>query len=171
MGLLRPLRAKPTRVASRAGIQKKSGAPASRRPPTSHAANLRRSDQPAAVAPRRLNTYNASLTQGIASGAGCMAQSRNSSLANSDASRLLADGFRFLRFPEPLESEFRTEHRARLRGWNRIAIWVAACTVTGFAILDHFVLSAEHARITNMVRFGIQVPAVILMLLCTSQRF
>ena len=83
-----------------------------------------------------------------------MAHTKTSSPDSSDAARLLANGFRFLRFPEPLESEFRSEHRARLRVWNRIAIWVAACTVTGFAILDHFVLSAEHSRITNMVRFG-----------------
>src|SRR5262245_46940828 len=100
-----------------------------------------------------------------------MALNKNSPPNGSDASRLLANGFRFLRFPEPLESEFRSEHRARLRGWNRIAIWVAACTVTGFAILDHLVLSAEHSRITNLVRFGIQVPCVILMLVCTSRRF
>ncbi len=100
-----------------------------------------------------------------------MAQNKISPANGSDASRLLANGFRFLRFPEPLESEFRSEHRARLRGWNRIAIWVAACTVTGFAILDHFVLSAQHSHITNMVRFGVQVPAVILMLVCTSRRF
>jgi len=99
-----------------------------------------------------------------------MAQNKNS--PNSpDASRLLASGFRFLRFPEPLETEFRSEHRARLRGWNRIAIWIAACTVTGYVILDHFVLSTEHARITNMVRFGLHVPAVILMLVLTSRRF
>src|SRR5262245_56522621 len=100
-----------------------------------------------------------------------MAPQKNSSPNSSDASRLLANGFRFLRFPEPLESEFRTEHRARLRVWNRIAIIVAACTVTGFAILDHFVLSAEHSRITNLVRFGMHVPAVIVMLVLTSSRF
>src|ERR1044072_597161 len=100
-----------------------------------------------------------------------MAQYKNSSPESSDASRLLGTGFGSLLSPEPLEAEFRTEHRARLRGWNRIAIWVAACPVTGFAILDHFVLSAEHSRITNMVRFGIHVPAVILMLFFTSKRF
>jgi diguanylate cyclase (GGDEF)-like protein len=100
-----------------------------------------------------------------------MANTKHASPSNSDAARLLANGFRFLRFPEPLESEFRTEHRSRLRAWNRIAIIIAACTVTGFAVLDHFVLSAEHARITNMVRFGMHVPAVILMLVFTSKRF
>jgi diguanylate cyclase (GGDEF)-like protein len=100
-----------------------------------------------------------------------MAQFRNSSPTSSDAARLLANGFRFLRFPQPLEAEFRGEHRARLRVWNRFAIWVACCTVTGYAILDHFVLKGDHSRIANMVRFGVQVPAVILMLVCTSKRF
>jgi len=100
-----------------------------------------------------------------------MAPTKNSSPNNSDAARLLAKGFRFLRFDEPLETEFRNEHRVRLHSWNRIAIMLSACTVVGFAILDHFVLSAEHSRIANMVRFGMHVPAVILMLVFTSKRF
>jgi len=89
----------------------------------------------------------------------------------SDAARLLASGYRTLRFPEPLESEFRAEYRGRVRFWCRLAIIISACTVTGYTILDHFVLSAEHARITNLVRFGLHVPAVIMMLILTSKRF
>jgi len=100
-----------------------------------------------------------------------MAPTKISSPNRSEAARLLVSGFRFLRFPEPLESEFRAEHRARLRGWNRMAIIVAACTVTGYAILDFFVLSREHSHVANMVRFGMHVPAVLLMLVCTSRRF
>ena len=100
-----------------------------------------------------------------------MAPTKNSSPNNSEAARLLAKGFRFLRFDEPLESEFRAEHRTRLRVWNRVAILVSACTVLGFAVLDHFVLSTEHSRISNMVRFGMHIPAVILMLIFTSKRF
>ena len=100
-----------------------------------------------------------------------MAFARNTPPTGSDAARLLASGFRWLRFPEPLESEFRSEHRARLRVWCRVAIIFSACTVSGYAILDHFVLSAQHSRVVNMVRFGLQVPAVILMLICTSKRF
>lgn len=100
-----------------------------------------------------------------------MAFTKPTSPASSDAARTLASGFRFLRFDEPLESEFRTEHRARMRMWNRVAIWLSACTVLGYAILDHFVLSSNHARITNIVRFGMHVPAVIIMLVCTSKRF
>jgi diguanylate cyclase (GGDEF)-like protein len=100
-----------------------------------------------------------------------MAPAKNSSASSSDAARLLAGGFRFLRFPEPLESEFRAEHRSRLRVWNRLAIFVSTCTVIGFAILDRFVLSSEHTEVSNFVRFGMHVPAVILMLIFTSKRF
>ncbi len=89
----------------------------------------------------------------------------------SEAARLLANGFRSLRFPEPLEREFRAEHRARVRPWARLAILISACTVAGFAILDHFVLAAEHARISTLVRFGLHVPAVAIMLIATSRRF
>ena len=100
-----------------------------------------------------------------------MAFAKNSSPNNSDAAGLLAKGFRFLRFEEPLESEFRSEHRSRLRVWNRLAILVSASTVLLFVVLDHYVLSAEHSRVTNMVRFGLHVPCVILMLVLTTKRF
>jgi diguanylate cyclase (GGDEF)-like protein len=100
-----------------------------------------------------------------------MSQGKNSSATTSDAARLLASGFRLLKFPEPLETEFRKEHLGRLRLWNRIAILISACTVVGFAVLDHFVLKPEHSHIANMVRFGMHVPAVIVMLVCTSKRF
>ncbi|MDF3019746.1 MAG: diguanylate cyclase [Steroidobacteraceae bacterium] len=100
-----------------------------------------------------------------------MALTKPSSPSSSDAARTLAKGFRSLRFDEPLESEFRAEHRARMRGWNRVAIWLSACTVLGYAVLDHFVLSTEHARVTHIVRFAMHVPAVVIMLICTSKRF
>src|SRR5215468_5301436 len=99
-----------------------------------------------------------------------MAPTKTSS-ASGEAARILAGGFRFLRFPEPLESEFRSEHRARLRVWNRLAIYVSTCTVIGFAILDHFVLSSDHTQVSNFVRFCMHVPAVVLMLVFTSRRF
>ncbi len=100
-----------------------------------------------------------------------MAPAKISAANSSDAARLLASGFRFLQFPEPLESEFRSEHRTRLRMWNRLAICLSAGTVIGFAILDHFVLSSEHTEVSNFVRLGMHVPAVILMLVFTTKRF
>ena len=100
-----------------------------------------------------------------------MAPTKNSSPNNSDAARLLANGLPFPAFPRTARK--RIPHRAslapaRLEPHRHL---VSACTVVGFAILDHFVLSAEHSRITNMVRFGMHVPAVILMLVLTSKRF
>jgi diguanylate cyclase (GGDEF)-like protein len=100
-----------------------------------------------------------------------MAATKPMTPSSSEAARLLASGFRFLRFDEPLESEFRADHRARMRVWNRVAIWISACTVLGYAVLDHFALSANHGRMTNIVRFGMHVPAVLIMLVCTSRRF
>jgi diguanylate cyclase (GGDEF)-like protein len=100
-----------------------------------------------------------------------MTPARTSAATSSEIARLLSAGFRYLRFPEPLESEFRQEHRTKLRPWARLAILVSACTVAGFAVLDHFVLSADHSRVTNIVRFGLHVPAVLWMLIATSRRF
>lgn len=100
-----------------------------------------------------------------------MALAKNPPQGSSDTARALATGLKWLRFEEPLESEFRAEHRAKLRIWNRIAILISACTVLGYAVLDHFVLDAQHSRTSNMVRFGMHVPAVLIMLLCTSKRF
>jgi diguanylate cyclase (GGDEF)-like protein len=100
-----------------------------------------------------------------------MAVTKSSSPSSSETARTLAQGFRFLRFDEPLESEFQAHHLARLRVWNRLAILVSACTVMGFAIIDNFVLSAEHSRVTNIVRFALHVPCVIIMLVLTSKRF
>ena len=100
-----------------------------------------------------------------------MTPARTSAATSSEIARLLSEGFRYLRFPEPLESEFRQEHRTKLRPWARLAILVSACTVAGFAVLDHFVLSADHSRVTNIVRFGLHVPAVLWMLIATSRRF
>jgi diguanylate cyclase (GGDEF)-like protein len=100
-----------------------------------------------------------------------MAVPKSSSPGSTETARTLAQGFRFLRFEEPLESEFRAQHVARLRVWNRLAILVSACTVLGFAIIDNFVLSAEHSRVTNIVRFALHVPCVIIMLILTTRRF
>src|SRR5688500_17298642 len=99
-----------------------------------------------------------------------MAVTKSPSPGNSDAASVLAKGLRFLRFDEPLERDVCREDRDRMRAWNRVAIWLSACTVLGYAILDHFALSSEHARMTNIVRFGMHVPAVIIMLICTSKR-
>jgi hypothetical protein len=123
----------------------------------------------ARLAPRLPNTYKAVSSPGTSGSTyGAL---ENFVAQSSDASRLLDEGISLPAFRRAARDripqrasrasarlESRRDHRVGLHG-------------RGFAILDHFVLSPEHSRITNMVRFGMHVPAVILMLCCTSKRF
>ena len=49
-------------------------------------------------------------------------------------SRVLAQGYRRLRFPEPLEAEFRRDHLRDSRRWVRLSLFVAFATSAGYAV-------------------------------------
>jgi diguanylate cyclase (GGDEF)-like protein len=110
----------------------------------------------------------AALVKSVAKGARALVLRRSSS--DSDVARLLQGGFRGLRFPEPLESEYRQQHRAKMQNWARLSIIVSALTVIGFAIIDHFVLGVQGSAVANTVRFTVHIPAVVIMLLFTWTR-
>jgi diguanylate cyclase (GGDEF)-like protein len=84
--------------------------------------------------------------------------------------RTLKSGFAFLRFPAPLEAAFLAEYRATFRRWVRISLIVALGTTTGFAVIDHSVLPGNQTTGSELVRFGLQLPCVLIMLLATSER-
>ncbi|PZN35260.1 MAG: hypothetical protein DIU71_00380 [Proteobacteria bacterium] len=84
--------------------------------------------------------------------------------------RVLAHGFARLRFPEPLETEFRADHLGAVRRWVRLAIVVAAGTTAGFAIIDHWAIRASNA-VPDLVRFGLQMPILVAAVLATFDRF
>ena len=88
----------------------------------------------------------------------------------SIVARVLALGYGRLRFPEPLESEFRADHLMAQRRWVRLWILVVIGTSAGFAMIDHFVIRAHNA-IPDLVRFGLQMPILLIMLLTTIERF
>ena len=88
----------------------------------------------------------------------------------SPVSRVLAQGYGRLRFPEPLESEFRTDYRRNALRWIRMCVYVAVGTSIGFAIIDHWVIHA-HNMIPDIVRFGLQFPVLAIALLATYQPF
>jgi diguanylate cyclase (GGDEF)-like protein len=48
---------------------------------------------------------------------------------------------------------------------------VALTTVLGFAVIDHKVLAGPRVADADIVRFGLQLPLVLVMLLFTTQRF
>lgn len=93
-----------------------------------------------------------------------------SPIEESLIARVLAQGYGRLRFPEPLESEFRTDYRRSVVRWIRLCVYMAIGTTTGFAIIDHWVIHA-HNMIPDVVRFGLQFPVLIIALLSTHKTF
>ena len=77
-----------------------------------------------------------------------------------------------LRFPPDLEAEFRESSAPSTRRWVRMSVLLALSTVLGFAVIDHFVLVRQVSPLADGVRFGLQLPIVLIALfLTTEQRF
>ncbi len=73
-------------------------------------------------------------------------------------------------FPEPLEAEFRRDHLLGSRRWVRLSLFVAFATSAGYAVIDPWIVHAA-APLTKIVRFGVQLPALLVILLATFERF
>jgi diguanylate cyclase (GGDEF)-like protein len=94
---------------------------------------------------------------------------RSTARSGSDdpqAARVLEGGFARLRFPPELEAQFRRHHLLTSQRWVRMSILVALGTTLGFAMIDHWVIRSSNA-VPDLVRFGLQVPAILLCLLAT----
>jgi diguanylate cyclase (GGDEF)-like protein len=76
-----------------------------------------------------------------------------------------------LRFPKELEAEYRYSRRDTDRRWSRMSLCVALSTVLGFAVIDHWVLPGPRIGHSDLVRFGLQLPMVLTMLVLTSERY
>jgi len=84
--------------------------------------------------------------------------------------RVLAEGYGRLRFPEPLESEFRADRMLASVRWVRMCLFVAVGTSVGFALIDHWVIRANNPM-PDVVRFGLQLPVLFAALLATFKPF
>lgn len=94
---------------------------------------------------------------------------RSTARSGSDdrqAARVIEGGFANLRFPAELEAKFRHHHLLASQRWVRMSILVALGTTLGFAMIDHWVIRSSNA-VPDLVRFGLQVPAILLCLLAT----
>jgi hypothetical protein len=80
-------------------------------------------------------------------------------------------GWLRLRFPPELEAEFLLSYRAAARRWVRLSMLVVLCTSLGFAVIDHWILIGPHLPEADIVRFGLQLPLVIIILVMTTERF
>lgn len=99
-----------------------------------------------------------------------MASKQPPTVEESLVSRVLAEGYGRLRFPEPLETEFRAEHLLAQRRWVRMCLFIVIGTSAGFALIDHRVIHATNS-IPDLVRFGLQLPILGILVLATFKRF
>jgi diguanylate cyclase (GGDEF)-like protein len=95
-----------------------------------------------------------------------MRSTARSASDDRQAARVLEGGFANLRFPAELEAKFRHHHLLASQRWVRLSILVALGTTLGFAMIDHWVIHSSNA-VPDLVRFGLQVPAILLCLLAT----
>jgi diguanylate cyclase (GGDEF)-like protein len=89
---------------------------------------------------------------------------------HSQAAQLLRQGFHGLRFPQPLEAQFRLDHRNESHRLVRMGLFVALLTTLGFAFIDHSMLEPT-TRAPDAIRFGLQLPMLVICLLATVRRF
>lgn len=98
-----------------------------------------------------------------------MASSRLQIPDDSLAARALQQGFRRLRFEPPLEREFWTSHNAASRTRVRLAVFLALATTLCFALLDHWLLGQSWQLPGDLIRFGLQIPIILLCLALTTE--
>ncbi len=75
-----------------------------------------------------------------------------------------------LRFEPALEREFVAQQSASARRWVRMSTLLALSTTLGFAVIDHWVLGFQNP-VPDVVRFGLQLPIVLIVIALTSSRF
>lgn len=95
-----------------------------------------------------------------------MTQEQGSPGSDSRYAEVLRQGFPRLRFPEPLESEFRAVHVADSVRWVRLCVLVAIGTSIGLSLIDHLILRSANAM-PDAVRYGLQLPVLLICLLVT----
>jgi diguanylate cyclase (GGDEF)-like protein len=86
-------------------------------------------------------------------------------------SEVRQSGFLRLKFPKELEAEYRHSRSDTDRRWARMSLIVALSTVLGFAVIDHWVLPGPQIGHADLVRFGLQLPMVLTMLVLTDERY
>ncbi len=76
-----------------------------------------------------------------------------------------------LAFPPELEAEYRSATSEARRQWVRLSVFVALSTVLGFAVIDHWVLTRPPSPLADAIRFGLQLPLVLIALGLTTRRW
>lgn len=88
---------------------------------------------------------------------------------DSPVAMQLRRGFPWLRFDEPLESEFHRTHRAQSIAQIRINLWLALMLVLAFTLMSRLVLEHDPDPLLDVIRFGIIMPLVLAALVLTHR--
>jgi len=89
----------------------------------------------------------------------------------SVAANQLRDGFPWLRFGEPLESEFRYAYREQMQRQIRINLWLALVLMAALFGVSYWTLSGEITANLDAIRYTIVGPALLVVLSVTYTRF
>lgn len=73
----------------------------------------------------------------------------------------LDEGFRYLRFDEPLEGAFRASYREQVRRQLRVNLWLAIVFVVGFSLLTQTLVEAAGDVTINLIRILVFAPLLI----------
>jgi diguanylate cyclase (GGDEF)-like protein len=76
-----------------------------------------------------------------------------------------------LGFTPELEAEYLAATSEARRQWVRLSVCVAISTVLGFAVIDHWVLARPPSPLADLVRFGLQLPLVLIALALSARRW
>ena len=74
-----------------------------------------------------------------------------------------------LSFPPDLEEEYLESTAPATRRWVRMSVLLALSTVLGFAVIDHWVLTRPPSPVADSIRFGLQLPIVLMALFLTNE--
>lgn len=97
-----------------------------------------------------------------------MLTSRSAGTSGGERSATQRLQLRFL--DRELERQFLLSYRVAARPWVRMSLVVALTTTLGFAVIDHWLLVGPRLARPDMVRFGLQLPLVLIMMVLTSPR-
>jgi diguanylate cyclase (GGDEF)-like protein len=89
--------------------------------------------------------------------------------SDSPFAQLLRRGFGQLGFEPALEREFWQNHNAVSRPRVRLAVFLALATTLSFALLDHTLLGQPWQLPDDLIRFGLQIPIILLCLVLTRE--
>jgi diguanylate cyclase (GGDEF)-like protein len=81
----------------------------------------------------------------------------------SQAEQVLRVGYRWLRFPEPLETQFREYYLHHSRRLVSIGLWVALLPAIGFALIDRTIIHGAQV--------GFQLPILMLCIVMSTRRY